>query len=235
MKYTHLIFDADETLYDFKKSERNALKLTLNDFEITYNEAYHLPLYKKINQVLWDNLEKGLTTQESIKVKRFIDYKEALNASFDPEDFAGHFMKHLGDGSYLLDDAEELIKTLAPHYVLLILTNGLTVVQKNRLGNSTIAHYFDHQFISEEIGVAKPDPRIFDHVFKELDARDSRIKHSQYLMIGDSLTSDIQGGINAGINTCWVNLHDKVNHTNLVPTCEVNSLNELKELLALNK
>ncbi len=227
MKYRTLIFDADETLFDFKKSEKTALEFTMKDFNMIYDESYHLELYKKLNQVLWDNLEKGLIGQDEIKVRRFIDFKEALQATFDPTDFATRFMKHLGDGSYLLHGAEDLIKSLAQHYNLVILTNGLTNVQKNRLGKSTISKYFDHLFISEEIGVAKPNAKIFDYVFETI--KDS--EHNHYLMIGDSLSSDIQGGINADIDTCWVNLHKKENTSNIKPTYEVTSLKKLASLL----
>lgn len=231
MIYTYLIFDADETLYDFKKSERKALELTMKDFEIAYEEAYHLPLYKEINQTLWDKLEEGLITQNAIKVQRFIDYKKALNATYDPKAFAKRFMKHLADGSYLLEGAKSLIESISPSYKLVILTNGLTAVQENRLGKSIIAHHFIHQFISEEIGVAKPNTEIFTHVFKRLEEDEENFKPSKCLMIGDSLSSDIQGGNNAGIDTCWVNLHGKDNNSKASPSYEVNSLQALEKLL----
>jgi len=230
MNYTHLIFDLDETLLDFKKTERVALSKTMHDYNIPYDETFHLPLYKKINKVLWDDLEKGLIKQEEIKIRRFIDYKDALNAHFSPVDFAESFMNHLGNGSYLLDGAESLINSLAPHYQLIILTNGLTAVQKSRVGASPIGDYFEHLFISEEIGIAKPNPKLFDHVMTQLKMTHPEIKKSQCLMIGDSLTSDIQGGINAGIDTCWVNLHGKANTSTLSPTYTITSLLDLKAL-----
>jgi len=231
MNYTHLIFDLDETLLDFKKTERVALSKTMYDYNIPYDETFHLPLYKKINKVLWDNLEKGLIKQEEIKVKRFIDYKEALNAHFSPVDFAESFMNHLGNGSYLLEGAESLINSLAPHYQLIILTNGLTAVQKSRVGGSPIGDCFEHLFISEEIGIAKPNPKLYHHVFEQLQSLDPSVDKSKFLMIGDSLTSDIQGGINAGIDTCWVNLNNNQHTGSVEPTYEVGSLNDLSTLL----
>ncbi len=231
MNYTHLIFDLDETLLDFKKTERVALSKTMQDYNLPYNEDFHLPLYKKINKVLWDDLEKGLIQQEEIKIKRFVDYKSALSASFSPVDFAESFMKHLGNGSYLLEGAEPLIKSLVPHYQLIILTNGLTSVQKSRVSGSPIGEYFTHLFISEEIGIAKPNPQLYRHVFEQLRLTDSTNDTSKFLMIGDSLTSDIQGGINADIDTCWVNLNDNQHTDSVEPTYEVTSLNDLSTLL----
>lgn len=232
MNYKYLLFDLDETLFDFKMSERNALKETMLEFNIPYKEVDHLPIYKKVNQVLWDRLEEGTIHQEAIKVQRFVDLKSVMALDYDPDLFAKRFMYHLGEGCFLLEGAKDLIDSLSDDYTIIGLTNGLTQVQKRRMEKSPLAPYFKQLFISEEIGIAKPHPSLYEHVFNKLAALYPDFNKTDCLMIGDSLTSDIQGGINAGIDTCWVNLSNKVNASSLTPNYHVKSLEALKTLLS---
>lgn len=231
MNYKYLLFDLDETLFDFKMSERNALKETMLEFNIPYTEDDHLPIYKKVNQVLWDRLEEGTIHQDAIKVQRFVDLKHVMSLDYDPDLFAKRFMYHLGEGSFLLEGAKDLIDSLSGNYTIIALTNGLTQVQKRRMEKSPLAPYFKQFFISEEIGIAKPNPSLYEHVFHKLSVLYPDFNKADCLMIGDSLTSDIQGGINAGIDTCWVNLNNKVNGSSFTPNYQVTSLEALKYLL----
>ena len=228
MKYEVIIFDADETLFDFKKSEREAFKNAMLEIDIPYDEEYHLNIYQGINTAIWKEFEEGLITQEKLKIERFKRLSSKLNIEFDAAQFAQSYMKHLANGSFLLDEGEALVQTLYTDYILTIVTNGLTSVQEKRIRKSVIAKYFKEIVISEEIGVSKPNPAIFEHALKNISYTDK----SKVLMIGDSLTSDIQGGINFEIDTCWYNPNNLVNETGIKPTYEISNLNDLPDLLA---
>jgi putative hydrolase of the HAD superfamily len=227
MKYEIIIFDADETLFDFKKSEKDALKNTMLEFNIEYDENYHLKIYKDINTAIWKEFESGLITQNKLKVERFKRLSDRLNTRFDEIEFAKSYMKHLSYASFLYDDSICLIESLHKDYRLIIITNGLTDVQDNRIRKSIIAKYFENIVISEEVGVSKPNPKIFEHALDNINYNGK----SKVLIVGDSLTSDIQGGINFSIDTCWFNPNKIVNNTEIKPTYEIFSLMELKDVL----
>jgi 2-haloacid dehalogenase len=227
MKYEVIIFDADETLFDFKKSERDAFKNTMLEFEVEYDENHHLKIYHGINNAIWKEFENGLITQEKLKVERFQRFSQTLKLGFDEIEFAKSYSKHLADASFLFDDSVELVKSLHKDYRLTIVTNGLKDVQDKRIRKSVIAKYFEDIVVSEEVQVAKPDPKIFEHLL-------SNIRHtnkSKVLIVGDSLTSDIKGGINFGVDTCWYNPNKTENKTGIKPTYEISSLMELKVIL----
>lgn len=227
MKYEVILFDADETLYDFKKSEREAFKNTMIKFNIKYDEAYHLKIYQEINTLLWKEFEQGLITQEKLKVERFKRLSDKLKISFDETNFAKLYMEHLADASFLYDDSMELIETLNKSFRLAIVTNGLTLVQDKRIRKSVISKFFETIVISEEILISKPNPKIFEHTLNNINFFDK----NKVLIVGDSLSSDIQGGINFGIDTCWYNPNKVINETSIKPTYEVSNFDELKSLL----
>jgi putative hydrolase of the HAD superfamily len=227
MKYEIIIFDADETLFDFKKSEREAFKNTMLEFDIEYDENYHLKIYQGINTAIWKEFEDGIITQEKLKIERFKRLSENLNAGFDEVAFAKSYMKHLSHASFLYDDSISLVKSLHKDYRLTIVTNGLKDVQDHRIRKSVIARYFEDIVVSEEVNISKPDPKIFEHALNNIKHTDK----SKVLIIGDSLTSDIQGGINLGVDTCWFNPNKILNKTEIKPTYEISSLMELKEIL----
>jgi len=227
MKYEIIIFDADETLFDFKKSEREAFKNSMLEFDIAYDENHHLKIYQGINTAIWKEFEEGLITQKKLKVERFKRLSDELQAGFDEEEFAKSYMRHLSNGSFLFEDTIELVESLHKDYRLTIVTNGLKDVQDNRIRKSIIAKYFEDIVVSEEVEVSKPDPRIFEHALNNIKHTDK----SKVLMVGDSLTSDIQGGINFGIDTCWYNPNRVENKTGVEPTYEIATFKELKEIL----
>ena len=227
MKYEVILFDADETLFDFKKSEREAFRKTMLDFDIKYDESYHLKIYHDINAAIWNEFEQGLITQEKLKVERFKRLSDTLKISFNEIRFAKLYSKYLADASFLYDDSIDLVESLNKYYKLIIITNGLTSVQDKRIRKSIISKYFEDIVISEEILVSKPNPKIFEHALKNINYVDK----SKVLIVGDSLTSDIQGGINFGIDTCWYNPNKIINETSIKPTYEIANYNELKILL----
>ena len=227
MKYEIIIFDADETLFDFKKSEREALKNTMLEFDIEYDENHHLKVYKEINTAIWKELEDGLITQDKLKVERFKRLSDKLKTGFDEVKFTKTYMEHLSNGSFLYDDSIALVESLHKDYRLTIITNGLKDVQDNRIRKSIIAKYFEDIVVSEEVMVSKPDPKIFEHALNNIKHTDK----SKVLIVGDSLSSDIQGGINFGIDTCWFNPNKIVNKTAIKPTYEISNLMELKNII----
>lgn len=224
MKYRNIIFDADETLFDFRKSERYAFENTMLEFNIDYKEDYHLKIYQDINNTIWKELEKGLITQKKLKIERFKRLSDKLAIKFDEAEFAKSYMKHLADASFLFDESTELIEDLNKNYILSIVTNGLTDVQNKRIKKSVIGKYFKAIIVSEEVQVSKPNPKIFEFALNNTDK-------SQVLVVGDSLTSDIQGGINLGVDTCWYNPNKIVNKTGINPTYEISNLFQLKDIL----
>lgn len=228
MKYEIIIFDSDETLFDFKKAEKVAFKNTILEFQINYEENYHYKVYKDVNTAIWAELEKGLIAQENLNTERFKRFANKLNITFDAKEFGKTYMKHLGNGSFLLEDSLSTIENLYKNYRLTIITNGLKEVQRNRIGISPIAKYFEDIVISEEVKVAKPNPKIFEIALSNINFTDK----SKVLMVGDSLTSDIKGGINFGIDTCWFNPSQHENTTEMKPTFEISSLLELKDILS---
>ena len=229
MKYEIILFDADETLFDFKKSEKHALKNAMLEFNIEYDESHHLEVYKDINTVIWRELEDGLITQDKLKVERFKRFSHELNVQFNEVEFAKSYMRHLSHASFLYGDSASLVESLHKAHRLSIITNGLTDVQNTRIRKSTIAKYFEDVVISEEVKVSKPDAKIFELALSNLKYTDK----SKVLMVGDSLSSDIQGGINFGIDTCWFNPNKVINKTSIKPTYEISSLMELEDICKL--
>lgn len=227
MKYKVIIFDADETLFDFKKSEGEAFKKTMLELDIEYDENHHLRIYQEINSAVWKELERGLITQDKLNTERFRRLSEKLNAGFDEVQFAKNYMKHLADASFLYESSVELVESLHGNYRLSIITNGLKDIQNKRIRKSIIANYFEDIVISEEVKVSKPNPKIFEIALNNIKHTDK----SRVLMVGDSLTSDIQGGINFGIDTCWYNPNKVENKTEIKPTYEISNLMDLKSII----
>lgn len=228
MSYKNIIFDADETLFDFKKSERYAFEKTILEFNIKYDEEYHLKIYQDINTVIWKEFEEGLITQGKLKIERFKRLSDKLNIKFDETEFAKSYMKHLSNASFLFDDSIKLIADLYKNYTLSIVTNGLKDVQDKRIRKSVIGKYFNTIVVSEEVEVSKPNPEIFRYALNNTDK-------IQVLIVGDSLTSDVQGGINLGVDTCWFNPNKIVNKTGIKPTYEITNLFQLKDILEKSK
>lgn len=200
--YQWLIFDADNTLFDYNKAEKIALLKTLDDFNINYDNNSIIDIYHKINHKLWMDFDKGIVkSQAEIKRRRTSELFEALNVDRDIDKFANHYLRNLSQNGQLLDNAMKVVNALAATHKLIIMTNGMTQVQRPRFAASPLTKYFTHIIISEEIKHSKPSKEIFDHAFKLMEEP----QKEKVLMVGDSLGSDIQGGINYGIDTVWYN------------------------------
>lgn len=222
MPYPYLLFDADNTLFDFDQAERNAHLLLCRAHGLAFSEEGY-QLYHKCNADLWRDFDRGLCTKEYLLVERFRRYLAITGERADPEALNRDHLRALGEGAMLLPGAEELCRVLSRDHRLYLLTNAVASVQKARFANSAIAPYFQGVFISEEVGVGKPDPAYFDYVFHAVPglARDNA------LVIGDSLTSDVQGANNAGLPCCWFNPKGQPWPQSLRIDYEIRALEEL--------
>lgn len=227
MKYQVLLFDADETLFDFKMAEKQAFLKALEEYKLDVDKEESLKLYSQINKHIWEEFEKGEITADRLRVERFERFSKKIEIDFDAVSFSKAYAKFLGEGAYLFEDSVEVIDYLSKKYRLALITNGLKDVQKSRISRTPLKDYFQELIISDEIKISKPDPRIFDYALDKLEYKD----RTKVLMIGDSLTSDMQGGVNAGIDTCWYNPNHLENKSGLNLTYEIHSLKELKEIL----
>jgi putative hydrolase of the HAD superfamily len=226
MKYKYLLFDLDGTLFDYDYAEAQALKQTFFEFGIQYEDNF-LEVYRKINHAIWNDFEAGKITQEKIKIKRFSELAHELELNYKSSNFSDSYLTNLSKGTHLIPGAEKTISKLSKKAELALITNGLTMVQKPRIGHSTIGQYFKLVVISEEIGYAKPGKEIFDHTLDKLDNPDKK----DVLMIGDSLSSDITGGVNYGIATCWFNPKKFKRNEHPKPDYEIESLNDLLHIV----
>ncbi len=220
-----IFFDLDDTIFDFKKAEAIAMKTTLEHYGIEPTQDV-IHLYSVINQSQWELLEKKLLTKNEVKIRRFKLFLDALMHTAKPEEVAAFYENRLSIGHYFIEGAEEMLRALHGAYRLHLVSNGVYEVAMSRLNSSTIVPLFDHIFISGALGVDKPAKEFFDACFAQISDFDP----AQAIIVGDSLTSDILGGKNAGITTIWFNPHQK-SATSIIPDYEINNLGEIEELL----
>lgn len=227
MKYEVLFFDADDTLFDFKKSENFALDKLMSSIDTDLEKSYCIEIYKEINNNIWKEFEQNLISSDELKIERFKRFADKINLSQDPKILSNMYVNFLAEASFIYKETEELLSYLYKKYKIVIITNGLTSVQNKRIKKSIIKDYFDAVIISDEIKIAKPDPKIFDYALNVIN----HTNKESVLMIGDSLSSDVKGGVNAGIDTCWFNPNNKKNNSSLIPKYEISTLSELKNIL----
>jgi len=227
MKYKYLLFDADGTLFDFDAAEAVAFTATLEHYGRTCSDS-ELELYHNINQELWDSMAFGKITREELVIERFrIFFAERAIKNIDPSEFNELYRSNLSLGNKLFDGAEALCKKLSETHVLALVTNGVAATQQKRIGSSPVKKYFSEIFISGEMGCQKPEKKFFDTVFEKMNITDP----STALVIGDSLVSDIAGGINSGIDTCFYNPSKKINDSGFEPTYEISSYDDLFDIV----
>ncbi len=215
-----ILFDLDDTLFDFHRSEKEALEQTLISFGIT-PDTEMIRYYSRVNDSQWKLLEKGEISREQVLLRRFEIFYEGIGKKgIDPVETRHRYEHNLSRSWYYLDGAEELISELCRDYELYIVSNGTAAVQDGRIAASGIAKYFRDIFISQKIGFNKPDKRFFDFCLEKAGG----LGKEDALLVGDSLSSDIQGGKNAGITTLWYNPHNAKADGGIVPDYEVTSL-----------
>lgn len=222
MRYQWVLFDADDTLFHFDAFQ--GLKLMFSRFSVEFTEA-DFETYEQVNKPLWVEYQDGKITAEQLQHRRFEDWAKKLGVT--PGELNSAFLTAMADICALLPGAESLILALKEKAKLGIITNGFSALQTVRLQRTGLHDHFSALVISEEVGVAKPDKAIFDHAFQMMDYP----AKANVLMVGDNPHSDILGGINAGIDTCWLNMKEKVRPEGIEPVYEVRSLSELQDLL----
>lgn len=226
MKYKWLLFDADGTLFDYDKAEGFALRSTFDMLGLGY-EAHYGEVYRRINAEIWLDFEAGKITQRRLRTRRFELLFDAIESDCDPAEFSKRYLANLALGTDLIEGAEDVIMSLHGRVGLLLITNGLADVQRPRFAKSTVGHYFSDVVISEEVGAAKPDPAIFEVAFAKMDFP----AKADVLMVGDSLSSDIRGGLNYGIDTCWFNPEGRPYESGVMADHEISELRDLLLLL----
>lgn len=219
-----LLLDLDDTILDFHKAERIAIAKTFRDFDIEPTE-HVLNRYHLINKACWEKLETGELTRDQILVRRFELLFAELGVTCDGKAVAKKYEKNLSIGHYFLPGAEEAVKRLHEKYRLFLVSNGTASVQHGRLTSAGLYPWFEKVFVSQEVGYNKPAREYFDRVFAAIPG----FEREKAIIVGDSLTSDILGGINAGIRTCWVNPEHKTGH--IKADHEIEALHQLESLL----
>ena len=205
MKYQYLLIDNDNTLMDFNAAEAKALIDVLNTYDLP-TDAATVQAYHEINDALWKALERGETTQPQLKVERFRQLLRHLNRDgIDPAVMGAAYAANLGNHADLLPGAEDFIRALHGKVRMALVSNGVSAIQRSRLAKCPLTPLFDAIVISEEVGAAKPDPKLLHVAMDLLGCTDK----SQAVMIGDSLTADIPAAVNAGVDSIFFSLKGK--------------------------
>ena len=224
--YEFLFLDLDDTILDFHKAERIAISKTITEFGVEPTEEI-LNLYHHINKAHWEMLERGELTRAQVLVNRFGVLFERLGVSVDAPKCAKAYEKNLSMGHWFLPGAEETVEYLSGRYRLFLASNGTAVVQKGRMTSANLYRFFEKVFVSQEIGHNKPSKAYFDGCFAQIQGFDK----AKAIIVGDSLTSDILGGNNAGIATCWVNPSHAPGKEGIRVDYEIEALAQLPGLL----
>lgn len=221
-----VLFDLDDTILDFHKAEKIALIKTLTQLNVSIDERV-LERYSQLNLQQWKLLEQGKLTRQQVKVRRYKLLFEEIGVDKSPEEATKIYENYLSMGHYFIDKAEEMLKSLYKKYSLYIVSNGTAKVQKGRIESSGIKKYVKDIFISEEVGFVKPDKEFFSICFSKIPD----FEKDKTVIIGDSISSDIQGGKNAGIKTILFNPKGIENTSDIIPDYEIKSLAEVNALL----
>ena len=221
-----LFLDMDNTILDFDMAERIAIPKTLSAFGVNVTEGL-LARYHAINKTCWEMLERGEITREEVGTRRFSEIFAQEGGVGDAAACNDLYLKNLAIGHYFLPGAEEAVQRLSKKYRLYLASNGTASVQEGRMTSANLYPYFEKVFISERIGANKPAKEFFDRSFAQIPDFDPK----KAMIVGDSLTSDILGGINAGIATCWVNPKHKPGKPEIKADYEIEGLHQLEALL----
>lgn len=225
-RYSVVLLDADNTLFDFNLAEQKALRLTLEAHGIPCTAAVE-ETYVTVNRELWVAFDRGEITQKALVVERFDRTLALLGRAGDADSLSRCYLTRLGEQSDLLPGAEAFCAAMAPYCTLALVTNGVASVQRGRLDRSPLGRFFPHPYISEELGAQKPERAFFENVFRDMGLVD---RHS-VLMVGDTLGSDILGGIRAGVDTVWFRPMDRSVLSDIVPTYVADSFPVLQEIV----
>jgi 2-haloacid dehalogenase len=224
-RYQWIFLDADNTLFDYDRAEATALEQTFQHFGFAYGNDVRLT-YREINRRAWEDFENGIIDKDTLQKTRFEKLLAAGRNEADPAAFNSFYLGVFAESGCLIDGAAAVCERLAKHCSLVIATNGVSGVQQRRLQNSGLLPYITRVVVSEDTGFQKPHPGFFRFAFDLCNIRDV----SSVLMVGDSLSSDIRGGVNAGIKTCWYNPAGLV-AAERIYDYEIRKLDELYEII----
>ena len=223
-----ILWDIDGTLLNFLRAEYESMKKGFEMFDLGECTDEMIARYSVINRKYWERLERGEISKQEVLHGRFKEFFSSENISTEcVEDFNRQYQYSLGDTICFNDNGYELIKDLKNKVKQYAVTNGTKVAQDRKLDKSGLRQLFDGIFISEEIGIEKPGKGFFDVVRKEIGDYES----DEILIVGDSLTSDMQGGNNAGIKCCWYNPKGQKNLKNIRIDYEISDLQEVRTIL----
>ncbi len=228
-EYRALFFDADDTIFDYQKGEHEAFRSTADAFGFgdRLDEAHEL--YRGHNSDVWSALEEGRITQDELKIERFRRMLHDLVADEDRAPaMSAFYIDRLAEQTHLLPGAEQLLRDAADRYLLVLVTNGLTTVQRRRFAAAPVTRHFRKILISEEVGTAKPDPAIFSEAFE-----DYGLVPREVLLIGDSSSSDMGAAHNAGMDFCWLNPAGGEAPDGYNPRYVISRLDEIRPILGL--
>ncbi len=221
-----LFLDLDDTILDFHKAERIAIAKTVGQFGLEPTEEV-LSRYHLINKAHWEMLERGELTRAEVLTRRFGVLFAEFGRELDTAACAKAYEGNLSIGHYFLPGAEEAVDRLSKRCRLFLASNGTAVVQKGRMTSANLYRFFEKVFVSQEIGHNKPSTEYFEACFAQIPG----FRREKAMIVGDSLTSDIRGGIRSGIRTCWVNPAHLTAPADIRPDYEIEALSQLEALL----
>lgn len=221
-----VFLDLDDTVLDFGATERKSITRLFQTVGVEPMEE-HIHRYHVINLEHWKMLERGELTRDQLGKRRFDVLFQELGVNVSTPECEILYRQFLSEGDDVLPGAAQALEALSKKYRLFAATNSTVQVQAGRLAKTGLGKYFEQLFISEDMGANKPDFRFFERAFSRI----ADFAPQKAIMVGDSLTSDIQGGINAGIRTCWINPHHRAAGTKLRPDYEIESITQLEKLL----
>lgn len=228
MKHRLFLFDLDDTLLDFRASEKLSFVRTMQELGLRDSVDGIFQQYQAINVELWRRFETGAVTKDFLKVERFRKTFEANGIELDPEAASSLYLESLPDTVVLIDGAKQVCETLSAMGEVGIITNGVEAIQNRRIASSGLAGYISFVATSEACGYAKPDVRFFEYAAKMAKP----FAKEEAIIIGDRLDADILGANRYGIESCWFNPERLVNESAAMPTCEVASLSDVVPLLS---
>lgn len=223
-----ILWDVDGTLLDFSAAEKAAIQALFSEFGLGPCTDEMVARYAAINDGYWKKLERGEITKQQVLLGRFRDFFAELG--IDPalaEAFNARYQVALGDTIVYRDDSLQIVKALHGRMKQYVVSNGTVIAQTKKLERSHLGEWMDGIFLSEELGAEKPSPRFFEQVFAALPG----IRREEMLIVGDSLTSDMQGGLAAGIPTCWYNPQSLPRPADMAIAFEIQDLQQIYELL----
>ncbi len=225
VKYRAVLLDADDTLFDFQKAEHNAIREVLQILGV--DDPVAPARYSELNRACWADFERGLITQDRLKIRRFEELLALYGrAAHDPVAVSERYEDALSRQSVLIDGALDAVKTIAAERPIAIVTNGIGRVQRGRMARSPIKQYVSALVISGEVGCAKPDPRMIEAALRALGG----VRPEDALMVGDSLNSDMRCAMNASVDSCWYNPRGRQRPEEILVTYEIGDIRALPRI-----